>query len=167
MRKLTDIIKSCIGHIKKDKWALIGLGLLAATIAVEKAYEKTPEERRKRIEQRWGQEKLEFDDMEQTGEYFKILSKHDSHFDIFYSTKFADWDGIQKVQISDMDDKLIWEQSREEFKPSISNMWEKNRNGDYLWIWITVPRMQDGTYKITVFDKKGNSFNKEVYFRDK
>ena len=77
---------------------------LSLGIALEKSCEQ---ERRKEFEQRITKSELERD-IEWTGPLLIVVGREeDGTFRRYHYTRIVDHDGILKVQIRDMDDKLI------------------------------------------------------------
>ncbi len=144
--------------------AFIGLLLLCIGFAIGKWVE---ERDRQQWEKHRAQKSLERD-IEWTGPYgiVSVGREEDGSWGRYHLTRFVDDDGILKVQIKDLDGKLIWGQHLDECEP-VGNMWRKNQDGHYSDVSLSVPKMEDGTYSIIVFDQKGNSFTKEVLFEDK
>ena len=153
--------------VAKNKWNILGLGMIAAFYFASKAFEPTQDELALRAAERIAQEQQERleRDREWTGEYTPSASRRDSHFDYFYWTRFHDSDGIKQVQIADMDGNVIWEQTIDE--SAEDDDWGRDRNGHVQEVRLHVPRMPDGDYELTVIDVNTNSFTKRVHFEDK
>lgn len=144
--------------------AIISLLILYIGFAIGRWAE---ERDRHSLEKHRAQMRLQWD-IKWTGPsgHVHVEREEDGSWKRYFHTRFTDEDGIHKVQIQDLDGKLIWGQSLDEYEP-VGNMWSKNQAGHFTNVWLSVPKMEDGTYLIIVFDQNGNSFSKEVLFEDK
>ena len=143
--------------------AFISLLVLCIGFGIGKWTEKQQKEN---FDQRIDQQRSE-KDIEWTGvNWVGVKLEGNKTTGPYHFTRFVDHDGLLKVEIRDMGNKLVWEKSLDDYEEPTGNSWRKNQNGDYTSVYLTVPNIQGGTYSVTVFDQKGSSFTKEVLFED-
>ena len=154
---------------KNRSFLKIAVGVLipCLLLVLGKLWEPTPEELRKIHEEKLAQRRLEWD-IEQTGPFpiTFVKPEEDGTWGRYYSTRIVAHNGIDRVEIKNLEGELVWEQSMDDFDPGDSNM-NMKRDGHFWDVHVHVPKMPDGTYSIVVFDKNGNSFTKESYFGEK
>ena len=154
----------------KHLWTLVcmtaGVALYFSEAFFEETKDLSPKElEERRAEQRYRRmgKKWQKEDIKATGRYLKMATPRGSHLDRYYSVRFQDYDGLERVQISDMDGEVVWKRSMDNFVPGPDeNIWRKTRKGDYWCVYFRLPNMPNGTYELTVLDKRGNSFKKKV-----